>query len=54
MARNTRTLDKEVYDELCDQVRHVVTEARALINRIKKLEKLMDKLGSCEVSENGK
>lgn len=53
MAGETKTLDKKVYDELCDQVRHVVTEARSLVNRIKKLEKLIDELGDCEVLEDG-
>ena len=48
-----KTLDKEAYDELCDQVRHVVTESRALINRIKKLEVLINKLNLDE-GENGR
>lgn len=49
MGKEIKVLDRDKYDELCDGVRHVVTEARLLINRVKKLEELIDKLTSSEI-----
>jgi hypothetical protein len=49
MGKEMKVLDRDKYDELCHVVRHVVTESRALFNRVKKLEELINNLTFSEI-----
>ena len=49
----TKEIDIKTYNELCDEVRHVLTISKLLTTRAERLEKLIDKLATEEGLDNG-